>query len=229
MLVDTGKPLIGDPVQTSFHLPPLLGDFGYPPFLLENGAHKPCPTESMAPFYQDPAQRVVALQLPDSFGYLILRIGALSKLLEGSEGSEIGWDEWKSHVVIPSIDPDRLDLYHIWVSGCRLFFLNSPSDDQVAHMEVYDFSVEGRAKYLSHRDNSELDGLRYLSSTGVKVRLPWRVDDLAGVRSSHESIIFSCVSLIVPRSIWEYKLTCIATQYLNGVDSDDRILHIWAF
>ena len=69
----------------------------------------------MAPFYQDPAQRVVALQLPDSFGYLILRIGALSKLLEGSEGSEIGWDEWKSHVVIPSRSRSSGPLPHLGV------------------------------------------------------------------------------------------------------------------
>jgi len=177
----------GAPLKTSFHFPSFGGNFAYPPLLLEHGAHKPSPEESQAPFYRDPAQRIVALCLNHHDGTPIFRIGALLELLEGREGSEIEWDEWKSHVVIPSFDPDRESHPHLWVSGCRLFSV----DSDYAQMEVYDFSMQGCMEYLSDEASYELDGLRYLSSTGTEVQLPWGADDWVGGDDSHDGVIFS--------------------------------------
>ena len=84
----------------------------------------------------------------------------------------------------------------------------APHGDVVAYLEVYGVSVQGRAEYPSDQVNSELGGLRqYLSSTGVKARLPWSVDDLAGMHDSHGGIVFSCVNVTMFRSLWECKLT----------------------
>lgn len=57
----------------------------------------------LAPFHQDPTQRIVALTMPHAFGYLVLPVEPLLKLVEGREGCEITWDEWKKHAIIPSI------------------------------------------------------------------------------------------------------------------------------
>ena len=230
MLVDTGNHAEGIPVQTSFHLPSLLGGFGNPPLLLERGAHKLSPVESPAPFNRDPTQQIVVIHLSQAVHYFVLKIGTLLKLLESREGSEIGWDEWKSHVIIPSIDPDCVGIHHAWVSGCRLFVLDSQDlDDRDAQVEVYDFSMQGCSEYLSNRVNSELGGLRHLSSTKVEVRFPWRLWDLARVHNSSDSMIFLCVSVTVPRSFSGNKLTYFATQLHPTTRFSDCILHIWTF
>ena len=193
VLLDTGKPVGGVPLKTLFHLPPL--PFVNPPLLLEHGAHQPSPEESQAPFYRDPTQRIVALHPPHYSGTPIFRIGALLELLKGREGSEIGWDEWKSHVVIPTFDSDRDSHPHLWVSGCRLFSV----DSEGAQAEVYDYSMRGCVEYLSDQVSCEFGELRYLSSTRAKVQLPWGVDELAGGDNSHDSVVFTCVSVTVPR------------------------------
>ena len=234
MLLDTGRFVRGVPAHAFFLLPhDHLGQFGSPKLLLEHGAHNPSPEESAAPFYQDPDQRILALFLSSTCRYLILRIGVLSKLLESREGTEIGWDEWKSHMFIPSVNLNLASRYYYypptWVSGCRLFLIDSPDDGQTANLVVYDFSMQGCAKLLMSQVDSELGGLRRLSSTGMKAQLPWRVNDLARVHNSHESIIFSCVSIAVLHSLWECKLTWTAAQHPDDVDSGDRTLHIWTF
>ena len=198
VLIDTGKSVGGLPVETLFHLPSFCGNFVNPPLLLEPGAHKPSLEESSGPFYRDPTQRIVALHLLHSFGYPILRIGALLELHESREGSKIEWDEWKSHVVIASFNTDGFVLRYAWVSGCRLFSIDLPggTGDQVAQMEVFDFSTRGCAEYLNtDLVNYELGGLRCLSSTGAKAQLPRRVGDLAAVHNNHDSIILSYVSV----------------------------------
>jgi len=180
-------------MQTSFHLPPHFHNYTSLDLSLERGVHKPSPREHLAPFLQDSTQRIATLSLRSS-GYLIFAVGALSRLSKSRGGCEIGWDEWKTHTAIPAIRMP--DFAQIWVSGCRLFCLTSIMDGKV---QVYDFSVGGRAKYLSEQTKAKLGGVRYLVSTGTKVCLPWGVDDVNG---GHDSIIFFHVSILfspVPR------------------------------
>jgi len=169
VLMDTGNGIGGVPVQTSFHSP-YFRDPGYPTLLLERGVHKPSPAERLAPFHQDPTQRIAALSMPYSLGCLVFSVEALVRLAGGREGCEIRWDEWKKHVVIPSIP--RSDFVNAWVSGCRLFCITSAGHGQDAEMEVYDFSKKARMEYLSEQVNPDLDGVRYLSSTGADARFP---------------------------------------------------------
>ena len=190
--MDTKQDVGGAPSQTSFHLSPYFRGPRRPSIILERGAHKPSPVGYLAPFHQDPAQRIVTLAMPYSFGYLIFPAEALLKLAEGREGCEIEWDEWKKHVAIPSIH--QPDFVNVWVSGCRLFSIASPGYGLDAHMEVYDFSVRGRAEYLHEQPNPDLGGVRYLAPTGVVAQLPWDIDELLDMNGSHGNVVFLRVS-----------------------------------
>jgi len=160
--MDTEKDIGGDPAQTSFQFSPDFSFLEYPSLPLECGAHKPPPAEHLAPFYQNSVQRTAALAIPDRLCYLVFLVETLVELAEGHGGCEIGWDEWKEHVVIPSIH--QPDLVNIWVSGCRLFCVTPQGHSPVVNMEIYDFSKKGRVEYLGERAHPDLGRVGYLSS-----------------------------------------------------------------
>lgn len=180
MLVDTDD-AGGTPTQTFFHLPPFFSCFGNPPILLEQGAHSPANTEPLTPFYQDPTQQIVVLNVQSVSSTphrLVFQAGALLQLLEGREGSEIGWDEWKNVVFLPSQD---WGCYHIWVSGCRLIICGA-DQSQCALVQVYDFSMRGLAKSLTDEASHGTEPpefvaafrstARYLLPTEVRTPIP---------------------------------------------------------
>ena len=70
--------------------------------------------------------------------------------LGAHEGSKIGWDKWKSHMVTPSIDHYDLEYTNMSVSGCWLFCISPMDPNMGAGMKVYDFSMGGCAKYLKN-------------------------------------------------------------------------------
>ena len=179
-----------DPVMTLFNLPSCFTASRGPSLLCEWGVRGPTLAESLAPFYQDPTQRIIGVVGPGpDYTYLIFQLGALLKLLESLEGFEIEWDEWNFCVVIPSIEQER---HTAWVSGSRLFCAGYGQDAQI---EMFDFSLQGRGKYLSQRVNHTLGGIRYLSSTGARARVP--DGEYLEVRGGHNSIAFCQVSVRV--------------------------------
>jgi hypothetical protein len=201
--MDTGKFVEGIPVQTFFSLSPhfTYSKHSYP-LLLERGVYKPSLAESLAPFHPDPSQRIAVLRLPSASHYLVLQVGGLLEFLRSHEGSVVEWDEWKSHVVIPSIDLDRRHTVRVWVSGCRLFSLYFTDPILDFQMEVYDFSVRGRAKYLNKQVDKHFPGVTCLSSTGVVAQV--RLDDVLDAHSGHDSIVFYGVSVMVLFcSLWD--------------------------
>ena len=154
VIVDTKKGGGGAPTQTTFQLSLQFGGFQEPRLVLERGAYKPSPAESLAPFHQDPTQRIVALVTLTSSAnrIFVFRAQALLELSKGRESSEIKWDEWGNCVVILSIDSDGPGFETaFWVSGCRFFCFRSTHSVQGARVELFDFSVEGRAKCLGAR------------------------------------------------------------------------------
>lgn len=188
--MDTGKFEGGTPARTTFHPSPDFTNFGR--LYLDQGAHEPSLAESTAPFHHDPSQRIVVL-CPRSYSHcLVLRVRTLLKFLGSHEGSEVEWDEWKSHVVIPSTDLDIQQSIRILVSGCRLFSLHSMGSG--AQMEVHDFSMRGRANCLRQADRG-FAGLKCLLSTGVRARIR---TEILYAHSGHDSIVFSEVSPLVP-------------------------------
>ena len=194
VLVGAEKDIGGDPAQMSFQFSPNFSFLEYPSLLLECGAHKPPPVEHLVPFYQNSPQRIAVLAIPGRLCYLVVLVEALMKLAEGREGCEIGWDEWKEHLVIPSIH--QPDLVNIRVSGCRLFCVTSQGHSPVVSVEVYDFSKKGRAEYLGERAHPDPGGVKYLSSTGVYLKLPCETLELIDTDGGCDSVIFFAVSVL---------------------------------
>ena len=192
LLVDTEKDVGGGTfAQTLFRLPPSFSPARPPFLLLERGAHKPSPTEYLAPFYQDPAQRIAVLDIGDHFPYLAFPAEALLKLARDNEGCEIEWDGWKEHVIISPIHQRGVS-ETAWVSGCRLFHfgngLNTP-------LEVYDFSTWGRVRLQTKQDSPDLGTVRYLQSTKLRPYPPWDPTKRYFMGGGRESIVFFQVSV----------------------------------
>jgi hypothetical protein len=194
VLMDTRKNMGGKPMQTFLHLSSFFINAGPLGLLFERGTHEPSPAESQAPFYQDPSQRIVVLDQTSVLSYLVLRVGALLEFVESREGSEIEWDEWKSLVAIPFVDLSLVDTINAWVSGSRFFFISSFISSSAAFVRLFDFSMRGRAKYLSGRANERFGDFRALFSTGAKAEITR--DFMLGMQSGHDSIVFARVSVL---------------------------------
>ena len=133
-------------MKTVFLLP-LYKQFRTDASSLGTGRTRTIPCRVPDPFHQDLSQRIAVLDVKPSPFYLVLRVGGLLEF-EDCGGSEISWDDWKSCVVIPVINLNQLMHSEVRVSGSRLFSIYQR--DSGSHVErVYDFSVHGRAKYLS--------------------------------------------------------------------------------
>ena len=101
-------------MKTIFFLPPFIDSYQFIDLLLECGAHEPSPAESLAPFHQDPSQRIVVLDLGNAPYYLVLRAEALLAF-ENRAGPNIRWDAWKGCVVMP--------LFFFFFFGCWFIVL----------------------------------------------------------------------------------------------------------
>lgn len=209
MVVDTEKVMGGAPMRTTFHLSTHLFELEHPILLLEGGVHKPSPADTLAPFYQDPAQRIGALLL--SVGVVVFRVGALLELLESHEGSEIGWDEWKDHVVATpqAIEYGMSDITCTWVSGCRLFSI-SPGLD--AEMELVDFSIQRHVKYLSEQVDADLCGVRHMLPSDARAQVSWFGPD--NIHTGHDSIVLS---------------NWLPDWTRDGTAEHKYVFHIWTF
>lgn len=231
--MDTEENAGGTPVTTSFHLPSYFRDFvrdyDCPSLLLERGVHKPSSAESLAPFHQDQTQRIAMLSIPHPSGHLVFPVEALLTVAKSCAGCDIGWDEWNIHVVIASISEQ--DLVELCVSGCRLFFISSAHGPD-AEVEMYDFSMQGRAKYLSDKVNLGLGGVGYLASTGTKALRSWHVDELYDMRGGHDSVVFLHVSPLLFSCTM--RLSGSFVQLPNNPTEDDPngeggVLTTWSF
>ena len=69
VLVDAEKVVGRAPKRKTSHLFPNFDLLGRPFLLLKQGVHKLSPAETLAPFYQDPTQRIAALFVNHSFGF----------------------------------------------------------------------------------------------------------------------------------------------------------------
>ena len=193
VMMDTLVFVGGPPIRTSCRFSDFFKPFGAPYLLLERGAHKPTPAESSAPFHRDPTQRIAVLCFQSAQNHLVLLLGDLLKLLKSREGSDIGWNEWKTHVIM--ISP-KVCHKNPLVSGCRLFFTYPTHNNPGLQMKVYDFSMQGRARYLCEWPSEELEIEKHMTTTEAKAQIPW-----TWVRETyvaHDSIIFTHVSVIVP-------------------------------
>ena len=202
--------------------PPNIRGSQYLQLLLEYGAYKRSPAECLAPFFRDRTQRIAAL-VTHNLSYLVFPVEALLRLARSREGGEIEWDEWKIHVDIP-LFVGCACWPRVWISGCRLFSLTF---QEKGKLEMYDFSVRGRTKYLRGQADADLGGVRYLASTGVNAWLPWGIDGLFNVNGGHDSIAFLCVRVLL------FSCGMILSDVVQMPDrppEDDKgVLHMWSF
>ena len=189
-------------MQTFLHLSPSFTDCWDFSFHLEQGVHAPSPEESLAPFHQDPMQRIVVLEIGRCSHYLVLKVETLLELVANCAGSKIGWDEWRDYVVIAPSGPDFAG---IWVSGCRLFCICEGDSGQDPQMKVYDFSAQGLARHLlSEKAGVDRDptlkaafpsGARCLSFTEARTPFSW--DGVQDPCFGQDNFVFYRVSVTV--------------------------------
>lgn len=199
VLMNTEKIVHGRPMQTFFHLTHYSSLAHHTSLLLEAGGHKPFPEHSPVPFYGDPTQRIIVLDIHYGLYYVVIPVGALLELLKSREGSTIGWDEWKSCVFIPSVGPEHPprtleEPNHVWVSGCWLFFISGGRFGKPFDVQVYNFSMRGCAKYRRGPADGGLEGVKYLMSTGVTTQVPSGYG-LLDTRSGYYGVVFYDVSV----------------------------------
>ena len=197
LLLDTENDVGGGmPVQTLFHLPSHWTTTKPLSLFLERGAHKPSSTDYLAPFYQDPTQRIAVFDTFNQFPYLVFPVETLLKLARDRGGCEVEWDRWNKHVAFfPSLRYGRYDPADTWVSGCRFFrFRNTPD----AEIEVYDFSVRGRIRHQSEQTDSHLGVVKCLQPTRAKQHIPWcrDPDNFFVIGGGRESVVFYRVSAL---------------------------------
>ena len=100
-------------------------------------------------------------------------------------------------------------------------------------MEVYDFSKKGRVEYLGKRAHSDLGGLRYLSSTGASVRLPWKSTEFIGMDGGRDSAGFLIVSVLHPYLATGlndvFHVAGQDKEYFHQEYEQGGALHIWSF
>ena len=166
VLIDTENNMGRNPIQTNFSLPYLR----CPHFVSDRGGPAPFPLGSPAPFHHDPSQRIIAFSSLSRPRLLVLQVGALLELSRDRGGTEIRWDEWKNHLTVPYRSRWIRGPRMVHASGCQLIFVDPAVTDSGFVMEVYDFSVRGRAKCLSNEIRG-LGVLNSLSSVGGRVRI----------------------------------------------------------
>ena len=112
------------------------------------GGYKPSPEEDLlAPFYQDPSQQIVAVELhkPTYKSVFVVKINVLLDLARECGGEDLKWGKLRPHMVEVLPRDHHADL---WVSGSRLFRICRRWNNRKMWMDVYDFSARASAPHL---------------------------------------------------------------------------------
>jgi len=186
------------PEQTTFCLS------GTPFYLLlEPCSHAPSPDGFMAaPFYPDPSQRMLALNL-DGERWCTINTQLLLELARKREGQYVKWCEWGEIVNFLDISGRN----YVWVSGCRLFYI--AFDKATSYLQVRDFSPGSRVKSVQD-GASKSQGETRISSIRDLHKLPWHGCHLWGMNSivGYDTIVF-----------------CVDED--PDLDDPNRIMHLW--
>jgi len=193
-IFDTGRGTTPEPVQTSF-LPPIdckerIG-VSFRHVFSEPCGHAPLPDELLLePFYQDPSQRILAID-DGRCSFDVINVELLLELARKREGQNIGWAEWGPNTTrIQVRDRDQ----RVWVSGCRLFCV-VPEGRRVSYLQIYDLSRRGRSKHVHAMDISSAVGGSGRTLPSVDgCELPWVLNEIdGGTRTIGNDGIALCV------------------------------------
>jgi len=178
--------------QTTFHFDHL--DVDAVRLQLDQGGYKPSPEEaSLAPFYQDASQRVLAVEFYSYESAFVMKTEALLKLARERGGADLEWEQWNAHAV----EVQTRGGIVLWVSGPRVFYIcRTGQANGETWMNVHDFSPRESARCVETVTNSR-DG-RFLRRVGwppsVEKRLPWHAPTIQFSDGGHDSIILLLVN-----------------------------------
>lgn len=178
--------------QTTFHFE--LDEPSYDGAMhlyLDQGGHKPSREEALlAPFYQDPSQRVLAVYFLEWDHIFAIKIEVLLKLARERGGTDVEWQQWNGHAI--EVQPGSGEL--VWVSGPRLFYASWIGG--ASWMNVHDFSLREFARCSETIVDSK-DGkpLYVMWPTTNPHRLPWNPPKVQFLCGGHDSIAFLKVNI----------------------------------
>ena len=176
--------------QTTFHFGPLghLGR-GMVYLRIEQGSHRPSPEEILlAPFFPDPSQRLLAIELRNCGSAFVMKTEVLLRLAQEWGDVALEWEQWRAH----SIEVRPGDVSNLWISGPRLFCMTGPRGKR---MDVYDFSPQASARHLE--TTTDRDGMVQLfMRPSIQNYLPWHSlsPTVHCADCGHDSIVFLMVN-----------------------------------
>jgi hypothetical protein len=102
-------------------------------FRFDLGGHEPSREESsLAPFYPDPSQRLLAIELNTS-EFSVIKVETLLGLAREHQRTELRWEEWFTHATRLQSQSVR----SFWVSSPQVFYAFCKGGK--AGVDVYDF------------------------------------------------------------------------------------------
>jgi len=160
---------------------------------LDQGGYKPSPEErSFAPFFQASSQPVLVVSLSWCNIVFVVKTDALLRLARERRGTELQWEQWKSHAVEVQLGGRGAA---VWVSGPRFFCVYRAGGG--IWLEVHDFSPRASARHM--RTTTGQDGaVRQMARkpTMRKLCLPPNTRGLRFPGGGHDSIAFPMVNAL---------------------------------
>ena len=183
-------------VQTAFWLQaPEDWYVEVPDLRLDQSGHEPTPEEdSLAPFYQDPSQRILVVEFFEGKSVFVMKTEALLELARGRGGTELGWEQWRAHVVEAPADNSRF----LWVSGPRLFCVRRENEN--AWLDVYDFSPRASARHMQKVAYYDAGIMWQIGPNTERRRLPQHTAIGHYANGGHDSIVFLEVITLAPKT-----------------------------
>ena len=163
----------------------------------EKGGQKISSEEDLlAPFYQDPSQRILVILVSGHprTSLFVVKIEALLGLAREWGGADLEWGQWGTNMIEVPFEAG-LEI-HPWVSGCRLFFRCWFYLGDSAWMDVHDFSPRASARYMEIVCDGNGKFLRNMRPSVRKHVLPWVFFHFSG--GGHDSITHLVVKASLP-------------------------------
>jgi len=182
--------------QTTFHFDPREhSDVNEIRLQLDQGGYKPSPEEaSLAPFYQDASQRVLAVEFYMNESAFVMKAEALLKLARERGGADLEWKQWNAHAV----EVQTRGGIVLWVSGPRVFYIcRTGQANGETWMNVHDFSPREFARCVETITNSR--DWRLLPRVGWPPGVEKHHLRASAIRfsdSGHDSIVLLLVNVL---------------------------------
>ena len=159
----------------------------------DQGGYKPSPEEDLlAPFYLDPSQQIVAVEIhnPTHKSVFVMKINILLKLARECGGADLKLEQFRAHMVEVLPRDPHADL---WLSGSRLFRICRRWNNRKMWMDVFDFSSRASAPHLGTNRSG-----RTMQPRIEARRLPWDAYMTHFTDGGHDSTAHLMVSTPLP-------------------------------